>query len=89
MAIFPCPIYLEWIKASLRTALPQNTREQLLLEVVTTYKIKTVVEEKLDIFIFIFFCLEAMKQMKQTVKYSAGIEEEKSWKYLFQLVQVL
>ena len=69
MAIFPCPIYLEWTKASLRTALPQNTREQLLLEVATTYKIKTVVKEKFNIFIFIFsYC--GMKQMKQTVKHS-------------------
>ena len=67
MAIFPCPIYLEWTKASLRTDLPQNTREQLLLEVATTYKIKTVVREKFNIFIFIFsFC--GMKQMKQTLR---------------------
>ena len=78
MAIFPCPVYLEWIKASLRTALPQNTREQLLLEVATTYKIKSVVREKFNIFIFIFFCRGAMKQMKQTFKHSAGIEKEKS-----------
>ena len=33
MAIFPCTIYLEWTKPSLRTDLPKNTREQLLLEV--------------------------------------------------------
>ena len=74
MAIFPCPISLEWIKASQRTDLPQNTREQLLLEVATTYKIKTMVREKFNIFIFIFsFC--GMKQMKQTVKHSIVIEK--------------
>ena len=77
MAIFPRPIYLEWAKASLRTDLPQNTREQLLLEVATNYKIKTVVREKFNIFISVFsFC--GMKQMKQTVKHSAVIEKEKS-----------
>ena len=77
MTIFPRPIYLEWAKASLRTDLPQNTREQLLLEVATNYKIKTVVREKFNIFISIFsFC--GMKQMKQTVKHSAVIEKEKS-----------
>ena len=77
MAIFPRPIYLEWTKASLRTDLPQNTREQLLLEVATNYKIKTVVREKFNIFISIFsFC--GMKQVKQTVKHSVVIEKEKS-----------
>ena len=88
-SITPLTIYLEWIKASLRTALPQSTREQLLLEVATTYKLKTVVREKFNIFIFIFFCRGAMKQMKQTFKHSAGIEKEKSWKHLFQLLQSL
>ena len=88
MAIFPCPIYLEWTKASLRTDLPQNTREQLLLEVATTYKIKTVVREKFNIFIFIFsFC--GMKQMKQTGKQTVVIEREKSCKHLLQLLQIL
>ena len=88
MAIFPCPVYLEWTKASLRTDLPQNTREQLLLEAATTYEIKTVVREKFKIFIFIFsFC--GMKQMKQTVKHSVVIEKEKSWKHLLQLLQIL
>ena len=88
MAIFRCPIYLEWTKASLRTDLPQNTREQLLLEVATTYKIKSVAREKFNIFIFIFsFC--GMKQMKQTVKHSVVIEKEKSWKHLLQLLQIL
>ena len=74
MASFPCRIYLEWTKASLRTDLPQNTREKLLLEVATTYKIKTVVREKFNIFIFIF-PLCGMKQMKQTVKHSVVIEK--------------
>ena len=88
MAIFPCPIYLEWTKANLRTDLPQNTREQLLLELATTYKIKTVVREKFNIFIFILpFC--EMKQMKQTVNHSVVIEKEKSWKHLLQLLQIL
>ena len=85
MAIFPRPIYLEWTKASLRTDLPQNTREQLLLEVAITYKIKTVVREKFNLFIFIFsFC-----GMKQTVKHSVAIEKKKSWKHLLQLLQIL
>ena len=66
-------MYLEWTKASLRKDLPQNTREQLLLEVATTYKIKTVAGEKFNIFIFIFpFC--GMKQMKQTFKHFVVIE---------------
>ena len=88
MAIIPCPMYLEWTKASLRKDLPQNTREQLLLEVATTYKIKTVAREKFNIFIFIF-SFRGMKQMKQTVKHSVVIENEKSWKHLFQLLQIL
>ena len=88
MAIFLCSIYLEWNEASLRTDLPQNTREQLLLEVATTYKIKSVAREKFNIFIFIFsFC--GMKQMKQTDKHSVVIEKEKSWKHLLQLLQIL
>ena len=67
-------MYLEWTKASLRKDLPQNTREQLLLEVATTYKIKSVAREKFNIFIFIFsFC--GMKQMKQTVKHSVVKEK--------------
>ena len=74
-------MYLEWTKASLRTDLPQDTREKLLLKVATTYKIKTLVREKFNIFIFIFsFC-----GMKQTVKRSVVIEKEKSWKHLPQL----
>ena len=81
-------MYLEWTKASLRKDLPQNTREQLLLEVATTYKIKTVAREKFNIFIFIFyFC--GLKQMKQTLKHSVVIEKEKSWKHLPQLLQIL
>ena len=81
-------MYLEWTKASLKKDLPQNTREQLLLEVATTYKIKTMVREKFNIFIFIFsFC--GMKQMKQTLKHSVVIEKEKSWKHLPQLLQIL
>ena len=81
-------MYLEWTKASLRKDLPQNTREQLLLEVATTYKIKTVAREKFNIFIFIFyFC--GMKQMKQTFKHSVVIEKEKSWKHLPQPLQIL
>ena len=88
MAIFSCPIYLEWTKASLRTDLSQNTREQLFLEEATTYKIKTVVREKFSIFIFIIsFC--GMKQMKQTAKHSVVIEQEKSWKHLLELLQIL
>ena len=88
LALFLCPMYLEWTKASLRTDLPQNTREKLLLEVATTYKIKTLVREKFNIFIFIFsFC--GLKQMKQTVKHSVVIEKEKSWKHLPQLLQML
>ena len=78
-------MYLEWTKASLRTDLPQDTREKLLLKVATTYKIKTLVREKFNIFIFIFsFC-----GMKQTVKRSVVIEKEKSWKHLPQLLQML
>ena len=78
-------MYLEWTKASLRKDLPQNTREQLRLEVATTYKIKTVAREKFNIFIFIFsFC-----GMKQTFKHSVAIEKEKSWKHLPQLLQIL
>ena len=88
MAIIPCPMYLEWTKASLRKDLPQNTREQLLLEVATTYKIRTVAREKFNIFIFIFyFC--GTKQMKQTFKHFLVIEKEKSWKHLPQLRQIL
>ena len=75
MASFPCRIYLEWTKASLRTDLPQKTREKLLLEAATTYKIKTVFREKFNIFIFIF-PLCGMKQMKQTIKHSVVIEKE-------------
>ena len=81
-------MYLELTKACLRKDLPQNTREQLLLEVATTYKIKTVAREKFNISIFIFsFC--RMKQMKQTLKNSVVIEKKKSWKHLPQLLQVL
>ena len=81
-------MYLEWTKASLRKDLPQNTREQLLLKVATTYKIKAVAREMFNIFIFIFsFC--GMKQMKQTVKHSVVIEKEKSWEHLLQLLQIL
>ena len=74
MASFLCRIYLEWTKASLRTDLPQNTRGKLLLEIATTYKIKTVVREKFNILIFIF-PLCGLKQMKQTVKHSVVIEK--------------
>ena len=35
-AVSQFPMYLEWAKASLKTILLQNTREQLLLEVTTT-----------------------------------------------------
>ena len=81
-------MYLEWTKASLRKDLLQKTREQLLLEVATTYKIKSVDREKFNIFIFIFsFC--GMKQMKQTFKHSVVIEEEKSWNHLPHLLQIL
>ena len=74
--------------ASLRKDLPQNTRELLLLELATTYKIKSVPREKFNIFIFIFsFC--GMKQMKQTFKHSVVIEKEKSWNHLPQLLQIL
>ena len=88
MAIIPCAMYLEWTKASLRKDLPQNTREQLLLEVATTYKIKTVAREKFNIFILIFsFC--GMKQMKQTFTHSVVIEKEKLWEHLSQPLQIL
>ena len=80
-------MYLEWTKASLRKDLPQNTRKQLLLEVATTYKIKTVAREKFNIFIFMFYFY--MKQIKQTFKHSVVIEKEKSWKHLPQLLQIL
>ena len=87
LIIFSCPIYLEWTKASLRKDLPQNTSEQLLLEVATAYKIKSVAREKFNIFIFIFsFC--GMKQMKQTFKYSVVIEKENSWKHFPQFLQI-
>ena len=79
-------MYLEWTKASLRKDLPQNNREQLLLEVATTYKIKTVAREKFNIFIF-SFC--GVKQMKQTFKHSVVIEKEKSWEHLLRLLQIL
>ena len=82
MVIFPCSVYLEWTKASLKTDLPQNTKEQLLLEVATTYKIKTVVREKLTFsFLYIFFFC-GMKQMKQKVKHSVVKEK-------LQLLQIL
>ena len=78
-------MYLEWTKTSLRKDLPQNTGEQLLLEVTTTYKIKTVAREKFNILIFIF-SFSGMKQMKQTLKHSVVIEKKKSWKHLPQLL---